>query len=330
MTIKENNNKKIQWGIVGTGNIASQFAQAHKVLNKSKITGAFGTSFDKAKDFTRKIGMGKAYNTIEEMLDNKEIDCIYIATPNNSHYEYIIKSLEAGKNVLCEKPITINPEELKTAMEIARKKDVLFLESLWTVYLPAIKEVHNIIRNGEIGKVSMIQCDFSFKSEYNEKHRLFNKELGGGATLDVGIYTIVIANHLLGKLPTNILASAVKGPTGVDHRTSIIMNYDDMEQAVLVSGIDCETEKKLVVSGDKGRIIVDKFWSATGYKLEIYNEKEAYSNIEHASNGLEHIIDAFRRLVGKDSFEYYPIESSYETLKIMEEVLKQIGVSYNS
>lgn len=110
-------------------------------------------------------------------------------------------------------------------MEIARKKDVLFLESLWTLYLPAIKEVHNIIRNGEIGKVSMVQCDFSFKSEYNEK--------------------------------------------------------------------------------------------------------ETYSNIEHASNGLEYIIDAFRRLVGKDTIDYYPIESSLETLKIMENVFEQIGINYN-
>ena len=194
---------KIKWGIIGTGSIANAFAHSIKYCDHSELVSVFGRNKDTTDEFSKKFSID-THLDIESLLLSSEINAVYIATPHNSHYEYIFQAIKNKKHILCEKPITMNHIESMVLFGLAKDAEVFLMEAYMYRTHPQTKNILNsieILRRSE-EKIS-INCSFGFKAEIPEDHRLRNPMMGGGAILDVGCYplsmTKLLAGHILDK-----------------------------------------------------------------------------------------------------------------------------------
>jgi len=210
--------KTINWGIIGAGNISSYFATALNGMENTKITAVASRNLEKAKEFAEKYSCSKAYGSYEELANDSEIDVVYIGTPHTEHKGNAELCLKSGKSVLCEKPFTLNEKDTRYLAQLAKEHNLFLMEAMWTKFLPVTKQVKNWIAEGKIGKVKNMKISFGFQAEINEANRLFNYELAGGALLDVGVYPINYAVHLIGSLPKKVVSTAVLLPNGIDEQ----------------------------------------------------------------------------------------------------------------
>ena len=202
------NVKKINWGILGLGNIAHKFAEDLILVHDANIISVASSSIERAKDFGKKFEVKKIYDSYEKLLNDKDIDVIYIASINTFHAEMTIKSLEKGKAVLCEKPLAMNPVDVKKMIATSVKNNVFLMEALWSRFNPSISRIKELIDIGLIGEVKYIYSEFSFLlKKMNRKHRLLDPKKGPGSLVDIGIYPIFLSYLLLGK-PKDVVAKA--------------------------------------------------------------------------------------------------------------------------
>jgi len=322
--------KTIRWGIIGAGYIANEFSKAMKVVENSVVYGVASRNIDKAKKFQEQYNINKAFGSYEELVKCDEIDAVYIATLHPFHKENMLLCLKYNKHVMCEKPITMNASEIEEVMKVAKEKKLLVMEAMWTRFLPVLQEVKEKIDSGIIGDVNIIQGDFGFNAEYNDEGRVYNKKLGGGALLDVGIYVISMAYFFYNKKPSKINAFSHIGPTGVDHKTAIIFAYDNNNLAQLSCSVSCNTNTELILNGTKGRIYIPKFFGTQKYELEVYGElKEAYE-LPFKCNGHEYIIEEFNDCLrnNKTDNEIIPSDETIQIMKTIDEIMTIIGLNY--
>ena len=179
----------IRWAVLGTGVIANEMAQA--LLKSGKKLYAVGNrTYSKAVMFAEKYGVEKVYSDFNEMFTDPEVDAIYITTPHNTHIGFMRKAIEGGKHVLVEKSITLNSAELEEAVALAEKQDVLIGEAMTIYHMPLYKKLKELIDSGVLGKVNMITLNFGSFKEYDMNNRFFNRDLAGGAMLDIGVYAL--------------------------------------------------------------------------------------------------------------------------------------------
>ena len=217
--------KIYKWGILGAGNIAQKFASDLKLLSNAKLYAVGSRDIERATDFAQKFGAEKAYGSYEEFVKDPDIDVVYVASRHVQHYSNSLLCLKHGKAVLCEKPVAMNLAQCKVMMETARKNNLFFMEALWTRFIPSFLKCLELIREGAIGEVKLIQSDFSMKPAFDANGRLFNQMLGGGALLDIGIYPAFLALEIAGK-PESIAAFAEIGSTRVDETCSMMFRHD--------------------------------------------------------------------------------------------------------
>ncbi|MDO4555665.1 MAG: Gfo/Idh/MocA family oxidoreductase, partial [Lachnospiraceae bacterium] len=192
--------KKLNWGILGTGWIAHEMGEALKAVN-GEIYAVCDVTIEGARKYAGEFGVAKAYGSAEEMIADKDVDIIYIATPHNLHYEYLLKSVKAGKHVFCEKAITVNSRQLEECVAIAKEKGLVICDGMTLLHMPLYKELKTIVDSGEIGTVKMVQVNFGSCKEYDVKNRFFSKELAGGALLDIGVYATTFARYFMKSKP---------------------------------------------------------------------------------------------------------------------------------
>jgi len=220
------------WAILAPGKIAGKFCDDLQYVNGAQVHAVASRSLDRAQEFAKKYNASHAVGTYEELLNIPDIDCVYIASPHTFHFEHTMMCLEAGLNVLCEKPFAMEESEVKQMVAKAKEKDVFLMEALWTRFFPFMQEVDNLISDGIIGSPELMSADFGFTADYNPESRLFNKKLGGGALLDIGIYPVFMALYQFG-YPDEITASAEFAATGADTIDHITFKYTDGRSAKL-------------------------------------------------------------------------------------------------
>lgn len=204
--------KSLHWGIIGLGAIASDFAKALREVNGT-VYAAGSRSFDKAKAFAKEHHVEKAYGSYEELLLDENVDIVYIATPHSNHYEYMMKSLQHHKHVLCEKAITVNARQLKEIIGLAKEKQLIVSEAMTIYHMPLYKKLREIVKAGRIGPLKMVQVSFGTCKPYDVTNRFFNQELAGGALLDTGAYALSFARYFLTSQPNEILSTAKPADT---------------------------------------------------------------------------------------------------------------------
>lgn len=326
------NKKNYTWGILGLGKIAETFVTALKSIDDAEFICA-SRSTDKAKAFAEKHNAKNFYGSYEELTKDENIDIIYIATPMSCHYNDVKLCLENGKNVLCEKAVTINSKQWYELTSIAKAKGLFLMEAMWMKCLPAFRKIKEWINEDRIGEVKMIKADFCCLNKYDENDRLYKKSLGGGSLLDLGVYVLTFACDILGYKPNEIISSMKFGQSGVDFDTSILLKYNNNSFAELTSSFDITSENRAFIIGTKGRIVLPPWFFCTQYAElsdDLTNIIETY-NGNFACNGYEYEILEAQKCLNDNLLESYliPQNETLAIMEIMDEIRKQNGLVYH-
>jgi predicted dehydrogenase len=325
--------KKITWGIIGLGKIAHSFAKALEFVPDAHLLAVASREQNKADEFANQYQVKYRYDSYEALIQNPEIEAVYIATPHVLHYENTLMCLEAKKAVLCEKPFAMNLRQVQEMVALARKEKVFLMEALWTKFLPSFQKVKELIAQGEIGEIKSIQADFGFQAtNLDPEGRLLNLKLGGGSLLDVGIYPLFLAVSLLGK-PQNVKAQAIFGNTGADELCSMILSYDKGQLASLTSSIIVNQSLEANIFGDKGHIRMCQPFHKLNTKIELIRNWTDIQPIsfEGIGNGYNYEIAEVNRCLQAGLLES-PIMTHQDSLvlmEVMDKVRYEAGIRYD-
>ena len=321
--------KKIKWGIIGCGNIADKFASDLSIIEDAELFAVASRSEEKAKDFQLKHHAKKSYGSYDELLSDKEIDIVYIATPHSSHAEWSIKAMEQNKHVLCEKPLAINKNEALAMIETSKRSNRFFMEALWTRFNPSFVEIKKLINKGVIGDVKYVNADFSFKSDKPLNSRVLDLDLGGGAILDIGIYPAFLAYSILG-IPEEVLAKSIfHEETKCDMQTSMIFHYTNA-QAVLYSSFTSKSDMVAKISGTEGQIHIHSQWHVPqGFTL-IKNDQKEIFELPTKGIGFSHEIMECHHCIRENQIEseIWSHQNSLDLISILDGVREQVGLKY--
>lgn len=250
--------KKLNWATLGCGVIANQLAQAMQAKGR-KLYSVANRTRQKAVDFAEKYGIEKVYDNIDEVFEDENVDIIYISTPHNTHIEYLRKALKSGKNVICEKSITLNSRELDEAISLAKENDVILAEAMTIYHMPIYKKLNEIINSGKLGELKLIQMNFGSYKPYDMNNRFFNRNLAGGAMLDIGVYAISFVRWFMSSKPHKITSQVKYAPTGVDEQASILLQNKEDEMASIILSLHAKQPKRGTISFDKGYVEIFEY-----------------------------------------------------------------------
>ena len=259
------NNNIIRWGVIGLGKMANAFAHSISECNNAKLLSCASNTQKKLIDFSKNFKISKelSFNNYDELIANKNVDAVYISTLNNTHFEIILKCIKNKKNVLCEKPMTLNYEEAKIVEENLSSNQILFAEAIAYRFHPIAKEILKTINENEIGKINKIEINLGFLVKRPDKNsRLFNKSLGGGAILDIGCYPISFIN-LFTKDKNEVKFTKASGNFnnfGVDGSADADLVINQSIEAKIKISIEENFEDKILVYGDDGHVIINSPW----------------------------------------------------------------------
>ncbi len=317
---------KLNWAILGPGTIAADFAKAISEVNGS-VYAVGSRSIEKAKKFADEHKVKKAYGDYDEMLKDDEIDVVYISTPHCNHYEYIMKSLKNNKNVFCEKAITVNSNQLKEIISLAKEKNLMVAEAMTIYHMPLYKKLRKLVDDGKIGNIKMIQVNFGSLKEYDVTNRFFSPDLAGGALLDIGTYALSFTRYFLSSQPEEILTTVKKFETGVDEQSGIILKNLDDEMAVISLTMRAKQPKRGIVCGELGYITVENFPRAD--KATITYPDGSMEIIEDGNTSkalIYEVEDMNNCIIKKDNNDTLKLSS--DVMDIMDEVRRQWDLKY--
>jgi predicted dehydrogenase len=325
--------KKIKWGIISTGHISQKFAEALAILPQAELVAVASRTEEKAKEFSKKYNVSKAYPTYQELADDPDIDVVYIGTPHTFHLENSVMCMRKGKSVLCEKAFTINANEARQMVKVAREENVFLMEAMIPRHIPLIKKVLKWIEDGRIGEVRMIKASRCANGDFPDEARQLNPKLGGGSLLDVGVYVISFAFQIFGKSPIETMGLSHIGNIGSDEQGVAILKFDKGEIADLSFALRTEAVNEAYILGTKGMIkIYDVFAVPTKASLLI-NKKEVETIEEPIiGNALNYEAEEVMRCLkeGLKESPFMPLNESIEIMKVMDKIRKPWGLVYSN
>ena len=275
----------IRWGIIGTGNIAKKFATGLTALADAELVAVGSRSQESADAFGDQFNIPRRHVSYEALAADNEVDAVYISTPHPFHRPNSLLCLDAGKAVLTEKPFAINAREAAEVIDFARSKQVFLMEAMWTRYIPAMVRLRELLAGGIIGEPRMLTADFGFRTRVNPQGRLFDKVLGGGALLDVGIYPLSLASMIFGAAE-RVAAMTHLGETGVDENSAMILGYPGGALAVLTTAIRTNTPQVAIINGTEGRITVHtQWWVPQHMTVEVFGKETTEIHLPFVGNG---------------------------------------------
>lgn len=257
--------KEIKWAVLGTGVIANEMAQA-LIKNGKNIYSVANRTHQKAVDFAQKYNIGKVYDNMNDVFTDPEVDVVYITTPHNTHLEFMKKAIENGKHILVEKSITLNSDELNEAISLAKEKGVIIGEAMTIFHMPIYKKLNEILESGALGKVNLITMNFGSFKEYDMTNRFFNRNLAGGAMLDIGVYALSFIRWFMDSKPNNLVSQVKSAPTGVDEQAGLLLTNEEGQMASVMISLHSKQPKRGMVSCEKGYIEIMEYpraWKAT-------------------------------------------------------------------
>ena len=321
---------KIRWGIIGTGHIAKKFAEGLLSLPEAELVAVGSRTQASADDFAAWYGIPHRHANYASLANDPTVDVVYVSTPHPFHTENSLLCLEAGKAVLCEKPFAINAAEAAQVIKLARAKKLFLMEAMWTRFLPVMVEVRELLAEEAIGDARMLIADFGFRAEWDPKGRLLNPELGGGALLDVGIYTLSLASAVFGT-PARVTGLAHLGATGVDEQAGIVLGYGQGQLAVLSVAVRTNSPQGALLLGTEGSIrIHPPWWKPTTLTLSKSGQEDEVVELPYTSNGYNYeaaeVMACLR--AGKLESDIMPLNETLSIMKTMDQIRAQWGLKY--
>jgi predicted dehydrogenase len=271
------NRVNFRWATLGVGVIGHQLAEAMQALG-GNLYAVGNRTHEKAVAFAQQYGIGKVYERPEDMFTDPDVDIVYLSTPHNTHIQYLRQALAAGKHVLCEKSITLNSAELEEAVALAQAHQVVLAEAQTIYHMPIYRELARRIDAGEFGPLNVITMNFGSYKDYNMKNRFFNRNLAGGAMLDIGVYALSFVRWFMASCPTELLTQVKYAPTGVDEQASLLLKNKEEQMATVMLSLHSKQPKRGTLSFDKAYIELYEYprgekavitWTADGHQEEI-------------------------------------------------------------
>jgi len=246
------------------------------------------------------------------------------------HQANSLQCLQAGKAVLCEKPFTVNAQEAAAVINLARERGLFLMEAMWTRFLPLFTKLRELMAQGVLGELRLLQVDFGFRAGFNPQGRLFDPQLAGGALLDVGVYNLSLASLLWGR-PERIHSAAYLGETGVDEQSAVILSYAKGQLATLTSAIRTATPQEALVIGTDGWLkIHTPWWKATAMTLAVAGQAPQLIEAPFAGNGYNYQADEVGRCLraGRLESAVMPLDETLAILATLDEIRRQWGLRY--
>ena len=318
--------EKIKFAILATGNIANSMAEAVSRLEMFECYAAASRSHERAKDFAEKWGFEKAYGSYEELVEDAEVELVYVASPHSHHYQHARLCLEHGKHVLLEKAFTVNARQAEELITLAREKGLLLAEAFWPRYMPSRKMIADLIAQGTIGEVRSVVADFGAPLTHIE--RLYKPELAGGALLDLGVYPLNFALTIFTGKVLDIQSNAVMSPEGVDWMNVITLTFEDNKIAVLHSNMMACMDSRGTIYGDKGYIEMGDLNNCS--EIRVYDESRKLSArypVPEQINGYEYEAIACAEAIRNSQVEcaQMPHSETMRLMRILDAVRQQWG-----
>ena len=316
-----------KWATLGTGVIANELAQALQSLGGNLYSVANRT-YDKGLAFAQKYGIQKVYQTIDEVFEDPEVDIIYISTPHNTHINYLRKALSAGKHVFCEKSITLNSEELEEAIALAEENQVILAEAMTIFHMPIYRRLRELVQSQALGDLKMIQMNFGSYKDYDMTNRFFNRNLAGGALLDIGVYALSFVRWFMSETPDQISSQVKLAPTGVDEQVGILLSNPKGEMATIALTLHAKQPKRGTIAYDKGYIELYEY--PRGQKAIITYTEDGHQDIIEAgdtSQALSYEVQDMEKAVAGIENEMH-LAYSQEVMAIMTKLRKDWGLVY--
>ena len=302
--------------ILGAGNIAGIMATTLQPLKDVTCYAVAARDRDRAQVFADKFGFVKAYGSYKDMLEDPDVELVYIATPHSHHYEHIRLCLAHGKHVLCEKAFTANARQAGEVLKLAESQGLLLAEAMWIRYMPMAKKIVEVVNSGIIGRATSLSANLGYPLEHNE--RLTKPSLCGGALLDLGVYVLNFASMVFGNEIESMSANCVKYRSGVDAQETIMLTYRDGRMATLYATMLAQTDRRGLINGTNGYIEIDNinnFEAMRVYNLErrVVAEYAAPMQV----TGYEYEVQSAMRAIREGALEC-PEMPHFETLFMMQ------------
>jgi len=320
--------KTYNWAILGCGKIAKKFSEDLRLLPNANLYAAASRNLDNANRFAKEMGYEKAYGSYKEMVNDPNVDVVYIATPHSMHLEHSILCLENKKAVLCEKAFAMNSKEVQQMVDASRKNKTFLMEAFWTIFQAKFLKVLELAKDKELGQLKFVKSDFMFKADFDPDQRLYNIDLGAGSLLDIGIYPIFRSLALLGK-PNAIKTMANIRPTGVEDSICMLFSYGNGAMAVLTSSFESSCKNETELCFEHGYI---KFERDPDHPILL----EKNGNLEEIGFGqpkgmgyeLEatHVMECLDQ--GLIESPILPLSASQDLMEILDAVRKDAGIVF--
>ncbi len=322
----------MKMGILGAGGIAGVMARTIEKMEDVERYAIGSRELSKAEAFAREYGFTKAYGSYEEMLEDPEIDLVYIAVPHSHHHMWTMAALNAGKHVLCEKAFAINEKQTREMIELSEKTGLLLAEAIWTRYMPSRQIITEIVERGDIGRLRTVSANLGYRIDMKE--RMVKPELAGGCLLDLTVYTLNFASMVWGDDIRRISASCVMTDTGVDGQDTVMVEYQDDRMASLFTTMYTLTNRMGLICGTEGFIEVQNINNPE--QIRVYSpdrngpELKACIDVPPQITGYEYEVLACKKAIEEGRIECPEMPHS-QTIQIMcqmDQIRKQFGIVY--
>lgn len=318
----------MRWGVLATGRIATTFATDLNLVDGAELAAVASRTGASARTFAAEHGAERAYGSYPELLADPGVDIVYVATPHGRHAEDVMACLEAGKSVLCEKPITLNAGQARSLVGEARRRGLFLAEAMWMRCHPNIRRIRELVRAGACGTVRQVRADLGIVAA-PDLPRMWDPALGASALLDIGVYPLTFASLLLGE-PEDVRAVAALSGRGIDVNGGATLSYADGSIASVTWSQVAWSDSQASVAGDGGRIEVASRMNHPPSFAHVRNwESDTFSE-PVLGHGLAHEIveasDCVR--AGRTESELLPLDETVAMMGVMDRIREQVGVRY--
>jgi predicted dehydrogenase len=318
----------VRWGVVGPGRIAGKVVRDFVHLDRAEPVAVASRSAERASAFAAEHGIPRAHGSYRALIEDDEVDVVYIATPHPQHRAVALAAIAAGKAVLVEKAFTVTPAATREIVAAARAAGVFAMEAMWTRFQPAIVRLRDLVADGAIGEVRAVQADLGVRQPVDPADRYYDPVAGGGALFDLTVYPISFAQMVLG-VPTAVSAHGVVTPDGVDLEESVVLAFASGATATSMTTLRCATPGQARVFGTDGWIdVLPRFHHPDTIVLHRDGREPEEITLPHVGGGYYHelieVTDAVA--AGRGESAVMPLADTVTVQDAMAEVAAQLGM----
>ena len=322
---------RLRWGILGTGLMAGRFANCLRLLPDAELVAVASRSLPAANIFADAHGIPVRHGAYEALMADRRIDAIHVATPTTLHRDNTIRSLEAGKAVLCEKPFAVDAVEAAEMVACARRNGRLLMEAMWSRFVPAMRQAQRWVQDGAVGDVRLVMADFGFRAGAEDKPKWTSRALAGGALMFVGVYPVSLAAMAYGREPEEVTALADMSAPWADQQTGVLMRYSGGGLAVLAAAVDAKTPRSGAILGSAGAIRFDEpFYCAGAATLTVPGQPPRRCAAPIEGEGYHYQVAAFMASLraGEAENPGMRLDESVSVMRTLDRLRAAIGLDF--